>query len=119
MIGFIRPTALALAAAMAIGAPAWAADPKPADDPDREEIVVTHSRLGPLSDWAQMQAHTAEYERLKAKFDPTTGTSRVDDWAASRGGAGPTPASGGFIQDSASAPTSPGVQAIKDAVVPP
>lgn len=86
---------------------------------DREEIIITHQRLGPLSDWAAMQQHSADYRRLKAKYDPTTGSSHTDDWASDRHGAGPTSAVGGFEAESAAAETPPAVQAIKDAVVPP
>jgi hypothetical protein len=87
--------------------------------PDREEIIVTHSRLGPLSEWAQMQQHSAEYKRLKAKFDPTTGSSHVDSWASDRNLASHSNSSDSFMQESADAPTPPAVQAVKDAVVPP
>jgi hypothetical protein len=87
--------------------------------PGGEEIIITHQRLGPLSDWAAMQQHSADYQRLKAKYDPTTGSSHVDSWASDRSLAGPTPTGGAFEEESASAPTSPAVQAIEDAVVPP
>jgi hypothetical protein len=86
---------------------------------DREEIVITHQRMGPLSDWAAMQEHSAEYRRLKAKFDPTTGSARVDNDAADRSFAGHSNSSDSFEKESASEPTPPAVQAIKDAVVPP
>jgi hypothetical protein len=86
--------------------------------PGGEEIIITHQRLGPLSDWAAMQQHSADYQRLKAKYDPTTGSSHVDSWASDRALAGPTPTGGGFEAESANAPTSPGVQAIEDAVTP-
>jgi hypothetical protein len=86
---------------------------------DREEIVITHQRMGPLSDWAAMQEHSAEYRRLKAKFDPSTGSARTDNWAADRQVAGHSNASDSFIQESAQAPTAPVVQAVKDAVLPP
>jgi hypothetical protein len=98
---------------------ARAADPSKELPPDREEIIVTHSRLGPLSDWAQMQAHTADYERLKAKFDPTTGSSHVDNWANDRAAASENGSGNGFITESADQPTPPAVQAIKDQIVPP
>jgi hypothetical protein len=101
-------------------APAAArAQQKPEELPaDREEIVVTHSPLGPLSEWAQMQQHTAEYQRLKAKFDPTQGSSHVDNWANDRALA--THNNGdSFMDESAQQPTPPAVQAVKDAVVPP
>jgi hypothetical protein len=86
---------------------------------DREEIIVTHQRLGPLSDWAAMQQHSADYRRLKAKYDPTTGSSHTDNWASDRNLASHSNASDSFEQESAEAPTPPAVQAIKDAVVPP
>ena len=87
--------------------------------PDREEIVITHQRMGPLSDWAAMQEHSAEYRRLKAKFDPSTGAARVDNDNADRQLAGHSNSSDSFEQESAHEPTPPAVQAIKDAVVPP
>jgi hypothetical protein len=98
---------------------AQAAPPAAELPADREEIIITHQRLGPLSDWAAMQQHSADYQRLKAKYDPTTGSSHVDSWASDRGLAAPAGVSGGFEADSASTPTPPAVQAIKDAVVPP
>jgi hypothetical protein len=86
---------------------------------DREEIIITHQRLGPLSDWAAMQQHSADYQRLKAKYDPTTGSSHTDNWASDRNLASHNNSSDSFMQESADAPTPPAVQAIKDAVVPP
>jgi hypothetical protein len=86
---------------------------------DREEIIVTHQRLGPLSDWAAMQQHSADYRRLKAKYDPTTGSSHTDNWASDRNLASHNGSGDSFIQESADAPTPPAVQAIKDAVIPP
>ncbi len=85
---------------------------------DREEIIVTHSRLGPLSDWAQMQAHTADYERLKARFDPTTGSSHVDNWANDRSMASHNGSGNEFITESADQPTPPAIQAVEDSVKP-
>jgi hypothetical protein len=87
--------------------------------PDREEIIVTHSKLGPLSDWAAMQQHTADYERLKAKFDPTTGSSHVENWTSDRSLASHSNASDAFMQESADQPTPSAVKAVEDAVVPP
>jgi len=106
-------TSMALAPAMAL---AQASNEIP---PDREEIIVTHSRLGPLSEWAQMQQHSAEYRRLKEKFDPTTGSSRTDNWTSDRALAQHSNASDGFEQESADAPTPPAVKAVEDAVAPP
>jgi hypothetical protein len=84
----MRPAFFSLAGGMALAAslaaaslPALAADPQISE---REEIVVTHKRLAPLSEWAQMQAHEAEYQRLKAKFDPSPAESPVDLQAADR-----------------------------------
>ena len=108
-----------LTALLATGS-AFAQAPAPAElPPDREEIVITHQRMGPLSDWAAMQEHSAEYRRLKAKFDPSTGAARVDNDAADRQLAGHSNSSDSFEQESAREPTPPAVQAIKDAVVPP
>ena len=89
------------------------------DSADREEIIITHQRLGPLSEWAAMQQHSDDYRRLKAKYDPTTGASRTDNWASDRNLATHQGGNDSFIQESADAPTAPVVQAIKDAVVPP
>jgi ABC-type glycerol-3-phosphate transport system substrate-binding protein len=108
--------ALSLAAG---GALAQASAPAAELPADREEIIITHQRQGPLSDWAAMQEHSAEYRRLKAKFDPSTGAARVDNDAADRQLAGHSNASDSFEQESAREPTPPVVQAIKDAVVPP
>jgi hypothetical protein len=108
-----------LTALLATGS-AFAQASAPAElPPDREEIVITHQRMGPLSDWAAMQEHSAEYRRLKAKFDPSTGAARVDNDAADRQLAGHSNSSDSFEQESAREPTPPAVQAIKDAVVPP
>jgi hypothetical protein len=117
-ISFYR-AALAVAAGL-IGGPAFAETAaKDQLPPDREEIIVTHQRLGPLSDWAAMQQHTADYERLKARFDPTTGSSHVDSWANDRALASHNGSGDSFIQENADSPTPPAVQAVKDAVVPP
>ena len=89
------------------------------DSGDREEIIITHQRLGPLSEWAAMQQHSADYNRLKAKYDPTTGASRTDNWASDRNLATHNGGNDSFIQESADAPTAPAVKAVEDAVVPP
>ena len=86
---------------------------------DREEIVITHQKMGPLSDWASMQEHSAEYRRLKAKFDPSQGSSHTDNWASDRSLASHNGSGDSFMQESAQAPTPPAVQAVKDAVLPP
>ena len=83
---------LALSPAVAF---AQAANELPAD---REEIVITHSKLGPLSEWEQMQQHSADYRRLKAKFDPTTGSSHTDSWASDRNLASHSNSSDSFMQ---------------------
>ncbi len=114
-IGLGAVTAMLLAP----GAFAQASAPAAELPPDREEIVITHQRMGPLSDWASMQEHSAEYRRLKAKFDPSTGAARVDNDAADRQLAGHSNSSDSFEQESAREPTPPAVQAVKDAVVPP
>ncbi len=121
IIKFSLGTAALVSLALSLGAaPARAQSAPAATLPaDREEIIITHQRLGPLSDWAAMQQHSADYRRLKAKYDPTTGSSHTDDWASDRHGAGPSGVDGGFQAESAAAPTPPAVQAIKDAVVPP
>jgi hypothetical protein len=107
--------------ALSLGAGTALAQAQPANElpADREEIIVTHQRLGPLSDWAAMQQHSDDYRRLKAKYDPTTGSSHTDNWASDRNLASHNNSSDSFIQESADAPTAPVVQAIKDAVVPP
>ena len=114
--------AAALASAMlSVGAGSALAQAPSANDgsSDREEIIITYQRLGPLSEWASMQQHSDDYRRLKAKYDPTTGASRTDNWASDRNLAAHNGANDSFIQESADAPTAPVVQAIKDAVVPP
>jgi hypothetical protein len=107
--------------ALSLGAGTALAQAQPASDPsaDREEIIITHQRLGPLSDWAAMQQHSDDYRRLKAKYDPTTGSSHTDNWASDRNLASHNNSSDSFMQDSADTPTPPVVQAIKDAVIPP
>ncbi|MDB5393766.1 MAG: hypothetical protein JWM91_1272 [Rhodospirillales bacterium] len=107
---------LALGAGSALAQSASPAGQLPAD---REEIIITHQRLGPLSDWAAMQQHSADYRRLKAKYDPTTGSSHTDSWASDRNLASHNGSGDSFIQESADTPTPPAVQAIKDAVIPP
>jgi len=104
---------------IAISGVAYAQAAKQELPPDREEIIVTHSKLGPLSEWAQMQQHSAEYQRLKAKFEPTTGSSHTDSWASDRALASHNGSGDSFMQESAETPTPPAVQAIKDAVAPP
>lgn len=88
-------------------------------DDDREEITITHSKLGPLSDWAQMQSHEAEYRRLKAKFDPSPNNPPVDAAASDRQLTAP-PGQGerGYQQDLRNQPTAPAVKAVEDAVTP-
>jgi hypothetical protein len=98
---------------------AQAAAPAGELPPDREEIVITHQKMGPLSDWASMQEHSAEYNRLKAKFDPSQGSSHTDNWASDRALASHNGSGDSFMQESAQAPTPPAVQAVKDAIVPP
>ena len=94
--------------------------PAAAADDEREEIIITHSKLGPLSDWAQMQAHNAEYRRLKAKFDPSPNNSPVDAAAADRAlGAPAGQQERSYQQDLRNQPTAPAVKAVEDAVVPP
>ena len=85
-----------------------------------DEITITHSKLGPLSDWAQMQAHNAEFQRLKAKFDPSPHNSPVDAAAADRALTAP-PGQGerSYQQELRDQPTAPAVKAVEDAVVPP
>ena len=112
--------AAALASAMlSVGAGSALAQAANDGSSDREEIIITHQRLGPLSEWAAMQQHSDDYRRLKAKYDPTTGASRTDNWASDRNLATHQGGNDSFIQESADAPTAPVVQAIKDAVVPP
>ena len=89
------------------------------DSTEREEIIVTHQRLGPLSEWASMQQHSADYKRLKEKFDPTQCSSHTDNWASDRNLASHSNNSDSFMQESADQPTPPAIQAVKDAVVPP
>jgi hypothetical protein len=113
-VRFFSATAMAVSLVATYGV-AIAADDK---SQEREEIIITHSRLGPLSEWAQMQAHNAEYRRLKEKFDPTTGTSRVDGDTSDRALAAPSSTNGGFMNESASAPTPSAVKAVEDAVAP-
>jgi hypothetical protein len=111
-------TSIALTASLAAVPFTWA---MAADgDEDREEIIITHSKLGPLSDWARMQAHEAEYQRLKAKFDPSPNNSPVDAAAADRQLTAP-PGQGerGYQQDLRNQPTAPAVKAVEDAVAPP
>jgi hypothetical protein len=101
------------------GAFAQAAAPAGELPQDREEIIITHQKMGPLSDWASMQEHSAEYRRLKAKFDPSQGSSHTDNWASDRSLASHNGSGDSFMQESAQAPTPPAVQAVKDAVLPP
>jgi hypothetical protein len=111
-----RLLAVVLTAAFFAAPFARAADELP---PDREEIIVTHSRLGPLSEWAQMQQHTAEYNRLKEKFDPSpSSASHYDKYTSDRAFAGSRAAGDDFTQESAEAPTPAAVQAIEDQIKP-
>lgn len=55
----------------------------------REELIIHGSRDKPLGEWAQMQAHEADYKRLKAKFDPDRRQTNVDADAAARDFAAP------------------------------
>src|SRR4051794_8866045 len=102
--------------ALAVGAGSALAQSK---GDEREEIIITHHPLGPLSEWAQMQQHSADYKRLKEKFDPTQGSSHTDNWASDRNLASHSNNSDSFMQESAEAPTPPAIQAVKDAIVPP
>jgi len=87
--------------------------------PDREEIIITHQRLGPLSEWASMQQHSADYRRLKQKYDPTQGSSHTDNWASDRNLATHNGSGDSFMQESADTPTPSAVKAVEDAVVNP
>jgi hypothetical protein len=111
--------AAAVVACIAFAPVAAFAQQKTDDLGDREEITITHSRLGPLSDWAQMQQHTAEYNRLKAKFDPVQGSSHVDSWANDRALSSTNQTGDAFIKESAEQPTPPAVKAAEDAIAPP
>jgi hypothetical protein len=109
--------AVALAALVATGGIARAADDLPVD---REEIIVTHQRLGPLSDWAQMQQHSADYKRLKEKFDPSSsGAPHYDPYTSASGFAAPVQPSHDFEHESAEQPTPAAVQAVEDGISPP
>lgn len=110
--------ALALAG-LALPLAAGAALAQSGGSSEREEIIITHQRLGPLSEWASMQQHSADYKRLKEKFDPTQGSSHTDNWASDRNLASHSNNSDSFMQESASQPTPPAIQAVKDAIVPP
>lgn len=118
-IGFLSLTAAALAGAILAAPIGYAASADKAEVTD-EEIVITHHRLGPLSDWAQMQAHNAEYQRLKQKFDPSPNHSPVDAAAADRA-FGQPPGRGGsaFAEELKNTETPPAVKAVEDAVSPP
>jgi hypothetical protein len=107
--------------ALSLGAgSAWAqASSTSGGSTEREEIIITHQRLGPLSEWASMQQHSADYKRLKEKFDPTQGSSHTDNWASDRALASHNNNSDSFIQESADQPTPPAIQAVKNAIVPP
>jgi hypothetical protein len=107
-----------LALPLAVGTALAQSSPTSASS-DREEIIITHHPLGPLSEWASMQQHSADYKRLKEKYDPTQGSSHTDNWASDRNLASHSNNSDSFMQESAEAPTPPAVQAIKDAIVPP
>jgi hypothetical protein len=108
----------AAVASLALGAGSALAQSS-SDSTEREEIIVTHQRLGPLSDWASMQQHSADYKRLKEKYDPTQGSSHTDNWASDRALAQHNNNSDSFIQESADQPTPPAIQAVKDAIIPP
>jgi hypothetical protein len=112
-------TAAIASLALSLGAGAALAQSSPSDSSEREEIIITHRPLGPLSEWAQMQQHSADYKRLKEKYDPTQGSSHVDSWASDRALASHSNNSDSFMQESADQPTPPAIQAVKDAIVPP
>ena len=115
-------SAAAMAVSLSAAGPVARAADAPAAAPadDREEIIVTHSKLGPLSDWAQMQAHNSEYRRLKAKFDPSPNRSGVDAASADRAlGAPPGQGERSYQQELRDQPTAPAVKAVEDAVAPP
>ena len=117
---FSNPLKTAVLASLALSLGTGAALAQSAtDSSEREEIIITHKPLGPLSDWAQMQQHSADYKRLKEKFDPTQGSSHVDSWASDRNLASHSNNSDSFMQESADQPTPPAIQAVKDAIVPP
>lgn len=115
-----RPSAMVLAAIGLVlgGVPARAA--QSTAEGQLEEVIVTHKKLGPLSDWALMQAHNAEYQRLKQKFDPSPNNSAVDKWSAARAAAAaPRGGPSSFAREVQEGPASPIVQAIKESASPP
>ena len=65
------------------------------------------------------RSHSADYKRLKEKYDPTQGSSHTDNWASDRALAQHNNNSDSFIQESADQPTPPAIQAVKDAIIPP
>jgi hypothetical protein len=117
MTAVVAIVALPLAAGAAF---AQAAQPAANDLPaDREEIIITHQRLGPLSEWAAMQQHSSDYQRLKQKYDPTQGSSHTDNWASDRNLAAHNGSGDTFIQESSDQPTPPAIKAVEDAVTNP
>jgi hypothetical protein len=111
--------AVSLALSLGAGSALAQASSTSGGSTQREEIIITHQRLGPLSEWASMQQHSADYKRLKEKFDPTQGSSHTDNWTSDRALASHSNNSDSFLQESAQQPTPPAIQAVKDAIVPP
>ena len=112
---------IAFAVVATAGLPSFAANTPRSENALDEELTITHKRLGPLSDWAQMKEHSAEYKRLKNKFDPDQGgVSPAAAMAADRNATlPPGQREPSFFSESRNSPTSPVVQAIEDAVTAP
>jgi hypothetical protein len=57
----------AIAAAQTAGTASSADAP---EAPKRDELIIHGSRNRPLSEWDRMREHSAEFGRLRARFDP-------------------------------------------------
>ena len=88
-----------------------------AEDDLDSEITITHKKLGPLSEWAKMQADKARYESLKARFDPTESGPPGAAAAAERNAAlPPSQREPDFFSEVRNAPTPPVIKAAEDAI---
>jgi hypothetical protein len=71
----------AIAAAQTAGTASSADAP---EAPKRDELIIHGSRNRPLSEWDRMREHSAEFGRLRARFDPERRQTSVDSDAAAR-----------------------------------
>jgi hypothetical protein len=74
----------AMLPAMAAAQTAGTASSDAPEAPKRDELIIHGNRDRPLSEWERTREHSAEFGRLRARFDPERRQTSVDSDAAAR-----------------------------------